>query len=191
MARDHYRNQSRSNTDDYNTSSDNINNYYNLVLEMGIESYVDSDHAKRKNLDYEHSGHTGFASSKELEAEIERAKKAETDAGSSAKEEAERAKQAEEALGARIDAEANKSAQVNEALRADLQNEVARAKEAEGAIDAKVDTESSRAQAAEENIRTTISSEIEQLKLSHIIKAKSEGTESDLLWEDWETWKVN
>ena len=70
-------NSNNHNGDDYFSSSDNVNNYYDLCLEIGIESYIDADHSKLLNLDFEHSGHTGFASSKQLEAESDRAKEQE------------------------------------------------------------------------------------------------------------------
>lgn len=70
-------NSNNHNGDDYFSSSDNVNNYYDLCLEMSIESYIDADHSKLLNLDFEHSGHTGFASSKQLEAESDRAKEQE------------------------------------------------------------------------------------------------------------------
>lgn len=175
MARNYY--NSSPELDDYYSSSSNVNNYYDLVLEMGIESYIDADHSKLKNLDYEHSGHTGFASSKQLEEETERAKTAEAALeGSSAEKieaEAKRAKEAEEALGAKIDAE------------------TARAKDAESALGGTIQNETDRATKAEAVLSTKIEDEVEKLKLFHIVKAKTEGTESELLWEDWDRWQTN
>lgn len=101
--------------DNYYSSSDNVNNYYDLVLEMGSESYIDADHSKLKNLDYEHSGHTGFASSEQLEAESKRIK----------------------------------------------------------------------------NLEDLISEKLDNLKLSYIVRCSKSGPESELLWEDWEKWKMN
>ena len=62
----------KPNSSAYSKNSENVIDYYEAVLDLNDTSFVVvSDHAKMKNLDYEHSGHTGFASSKDLEQAVE------------------------------------------------------------------------------------------------------------------------
>ena len=73
MTKNSYLNSSQSilnevGSNAYTKSSDNVIDYYEAVLDLDDTSFVViSNHAEMKNLDYEHSGHTGFASSKDLE----------------------------------------------------------------------------------------------------------------------------
>lgn len=77
MTKNSYLNSSQSilnevSSNAYTKSSDNVIDYYEAVLDLDDTSFVViSNHAEMKNLDYEHSGHTGFASSKDLEQAVE------------------------------------------------------------------------------------------------------------------------
>lgn len=41
-----------------------------VSVRTGDKSYLMTDHSKLKNLDYEHSGHVGFASDKDLNVQV-------------------------------------------------------------------------------------------------------------------------